>query len=48
MQNEAWDSIVEVKFCRGNKITIPKNVVDRLKLKPGDFLKIGIKRLEKL
>jgi len=43
-----WDAITEVRFSRGGKITVPKVIVDRLNLKPGDVLKIGIKKLEKV
>jgi len=45
--NDEWDAETEVKFTKGNKITVPKIVVDRLGLKPGDILKIAIKVLKR-
>ena len=45
--NDEWDAQVEVRFTRGSKITVPKIVVDRLGLKPGDILKIAIKVLKR-
>jgi len=43
--SDEWDAICEVKFIRGNKVTIPKPIVDRLKLEPGDVLRVAIKKL---
>jgi len=40
-----WDATFEVRLIKGNKITIPKHVVDRLNLQPKDYLRVGIKKL---
>ena len=46
LEDLLWDAITEVRFIAGNKVTIPKPIVDRLKLKPGDYLKIAIKKIK--
>jgi len=46
MSEEKWDTQTEVRLISGNKVTIPKPIVDRLKLKPGDYLKIAIKKIK--
>lgn len=46
LEDLLWDAVAEVRFTAGNKVTIPKPIVDRLKLKPGDYLKIAIKKIK--
>jgi len=46
MPENNWDAVFEVRYSKGGKITIPKVVVDRLGLSPGNYLKVAIKRLD--